>query len=87
MANIPELTKGFLEVFPSEFKKSNPIVQVLGSINIVSDDLKPLERVVLSDGKLTHFGIVDVNRRISQMEFINKFDVIEILKCENWKNR
>lgn len=86
MANIPKLTRGFLEVFPSEYKKSNPIVQILDSINIVSDDLKPLERVLLSDGSLTHFGVVDVHQSIRKMDFIKKFDVIEILNYKKWKN-
>lgn len=87
MANIPQLTRGFLEVFPSEYKKSNPIVQILDSINIVSDDLRPLERVLLSDGSLTHFGVVDLYRCLRKMDFIKKFDVIEILNYKKWRNR
>lgn len=87
MANIPQLTRGFLEVFPSEYKKSNPIVQILDSINIVSDDLRPLERVLLSDGSVTHFGVVDLYRCLRKMDFIKKFDVIEILNYKKWRNR
>lgn len=87
MAKFPQLTRGFLEVFPSDYKKSNPIVQILDSINIVCEDLRPWARVVLSDGSLTHFGVVDVAMCIRKLNFVNKFDVIEILSYKKWKNR